>query len=157
MKKKKDRLGKPINSYRELRSYQCFVTPWYRLRKSLALLRLVVILAFAAWHFTASPPTYMYVIVLVAFFASIFLDTFCFDSRDQRTYISDRDLVIKADFIMLRYQWSHIEHIQVLPENGICITFIDGSTATLKGMIDADELLSEINRHIPDTSSEESL
>ena len=157
MKKKKDRLGKPINSYRELRSYQCFVTPWYRLRKSLALLRLVVILAFAAWHFTASPPTSMYVIVLVAFFASIFLDTFCFDSRDQRTYISDRDVVIKDKSLMLRYRWAHIKHALMLPDNGLHITFADESEATLKGMIDADELLSEINRHIPDTLSDESL
>ena len=148
MKKKKARLGKPIHSWRELRSYQCFVTPWFRLRKSLNLLRLIVILAYAAWHFTASPPTVMYVIVLVAFFASTFLDIFCFDNWDQRVYISDRDVVIKADSLTLTYRWAHIQQIQGMSENALLITFIDGSTVILKGMTAVDELIAEMNHRV---------
>lgn len=156
MKKKAARLGESINSVKELKSYRRFVTPWYRLRNIFFFLRMFMILAFAPWHFFASPPTSMYGIVLSAFLASLFLDMFCFDYRDQRVYISDRDVVIKDKSLMLRYRWAHIKHALMLPDNGLHITFTDESEATLKGMIDADELLSEINRHIPDTLSDES-
>ena len=131
VKKKAARLGESINSVKELKSYRRFVTPWYRLRNIFFFLRMFIILAFAPWHFFASPPTSMYGIVLSAFLVSLFLDMFYFDYRDQRVYISDRDVVIKDKSLMLRYRWVHIKHALMLPDNGLHITFIDESEAII--------------------------
>ena len=148
MTKKTDRLGEIISGERQLRSHRRFITPYYHIRKGSDILRYGSFLAVLLWHILASPPTPVYVAVLALFFGGLVLDIVWFDSRDHRVYISNSEVILKANVALIRYNWSDIERVTRLSDNAIVVTFTDKSEATMKGLRSVNELFPLFEKHV---------
>ena len=154
MKKKTNQLGEILSGERTLKSYRRFITPYYFIRKAKVIIQYGASLAGVLLAAFLSPPTAVYVALLAVYFACLICDIVWLDLRDQRVYIDESEIVLKAGVALIQYQWAHIESFRQLPDNAIMMTFVNGSQATLKGLKSTDALIPLLKNHITEESAD---
>ena len=152
--RRKDTLGTGVSSWENLKSYTVFSTKYSSIKKiGFFVSTIIFIVGFICSRAPSVPPAVVGVF-LGLFLISIFIDSIWLDQYDDRIYIADRDIIIKAKGITKKYHWTDIDYVAQRPNNEIMIEFIDQSNVVLKNVHNIEELIVALNHHINGANGE---